>query len=376
MPKRAAAPPPELRLEARVCVLDRLDPQPEEDRCSDREHREVDEAGDRHRDDDVDPLEALNALLLRLVSADNAVLGQGRMEVDDVRHDRCAQNPRRDEDRLGALEPRHEDVLDGFRRARLREEDLEGEGDDDHADERCDHRFEPAKPVALKGQDPEGTRAGQQPGGEERHAEQKVEAERGAEDLGQVGGHGDRLRLEPEPERHRPAKVVAAGLRQVAAGRDPQLRRERLHQHRHQVRGDDHPAEQVAVLGPARNVRGEVAGVDVGDRGDEGWPEEGPEPADTLALARQRGLGGAKRRCLAGEDVCRPPGRPSTGAVPPISGSRISVIRNRKFRRIEILDGIRAERQSTPRRGDTSAPSLTDSRNRAETLAQQLNCGL
>ena len=219
------------------------------------------------------------------------------------------------QDRLGALEPRHEDVLDGFRRARLREEDLEGEGDDDHADERCDHRLEPAEPVALEGQDREGTRAGQQPGGEERHAEQKVEAERGAEDLGQIGGHGDRLRLEPEPERHRPAKVVAAGLRQVAAGRDPQLRRERLHQHRHQVRGDDHPAEQVAVLRPAGNVRGEVARVDVGDRGDEGWAEEGPEPAEALALARQRGLGGPKRRGLAREDVSHRPGRPC-GAVP------------------------------------------------------------
>src|SRR5262249_32958868 len=46
-----------------------------------------------------------------------------------------------------------------------------------------------------------------------------------------------------------------------------------------------------------------------------------------------------------------------------------------KFRRIKILDGIRAERQSTPQRGDTSATPVTDSRNRAEVLAPNAICG-
>ena len=59
--------------------------------------------------------------------------------------------------------PGTKNVLDdAFRRTRLREDDLEGEGDDDHADHPGDHRLEPAEPVALEGQDPEGTRAGQQ----------------------------------------------------------------------------------------------------------------------------------------------------------------------------------------------------------------------
>ena len=39
-------------------------------------------------------------------------------------------------------------------------------------------------------------------GGQERHAEEQVEAERGADELGEVAGHRDRLGLEPEEDAH------------------------------------------------------------------------------------------------------------------------------------------------------------------------------
>ena len=78
---------------------------------------------------------------------------------------------------------------------------------------------------------------------------------------------------------------------EVLARGDAELRRERLDEHRHQVRGDDHPDERVAELRAAGDVRREVARVDVGDGGDERRPEEREEPElaaapeDPLALA-------------------------------------------------------------------------------------------
>ena len=72
-------------------------------------------------------------------------------------------------------------------------------------------------------------------------------------------------------------ELLAADLGQVAAGRDPELRRQGLDQHRHQVRGDDHPDEAVAEARAAGDVRREVARVDVGDAGDERRPEEGQD---------------------------------------------------------------------------------------------------
>ncbi len=196
-----------------------------------------------------------------------------------MRHDRCAEDSRGDQHGFRAVEPRYEEVRDDSLRVRLREDDLEREGNDDHADHPGDHGLEPAEPVALQGQDPEGPGPGEQAGREKRHPEQEVEAERGAEHLREVGRHRDRLGLDPERDRHGAAEVVATGLRQVPPGRDAELRRERLHEHRHQVRGEDDPQKEVAVLGAAGDVRREVAGVDVGNRGDERRPEERPETA-------------------------------------------------------------------------------------------------
>ena len=46
---------------------------------------------------------------------------------------------------------------------------------------------------------PKATTRGHQPGDEERHAEQEVQRDRGADELGQVGRHRDQLGLDPEP---------------------------------------------------------------------------------------------------------------------------------------------------------------------------------
>jgi hypothetical protein len=123
-------------------------------------------------------------------------------------------------------------------------------------------------------------------------AEEQVERDRRPDELRQVGGDRDRLGLHPQPPGDRPREALAAQLRQVAARRDARLGRQVLDEHRHQVRGEDHPDEQVAVLGAAGDVRGEVAGVDVRHGGHERRPQQRQAPAQPPARpdAAQRGL--------------------------------------------------------------------------------------
>ena len=170
------------------------------------------------------------------------------------------------------------------------------EAAEDDQQEAGDRELEAPVAARLQPEDRERDDRGDQAGGERRDAEQQVERDRGADELRQVGGDRDRLGLQPEPERDRLLEVLAAQLRQVAPGRDARLRRQVLHEHRHQVRGDDHPHEHVAVLGAARDVGGEVARIDVGDGGDEGRAEQrdaaGDPPAAADPAQRRLRLGG------------------------------------------------------------------------------------
>ena len=86
-------------------------------------------------------------------------------------------------------------------------------------------------------------------------------------------------------------------------GRDPDLRAHRLDEHRHQVRREDDPQQQVAELRAGRHVRREVARVDVRDARDEGGAEERPEPAEPAPLARERLLRRLEDARLARQDV-------------------------------------------------------------------------
>ena len=106
-------------------------------------------------------------------------------------------------------------------------------------------------------------------------------------------------------------EVLAAQLGQVLAGGDAGLGRQVLHEHRHQVRGDDDPQQHVAVLGAARDVGGEVARVDVGDRGDERRAEH---------ARPRRGRGRARGPARSG-DARRGHGRAGRGGARPRSSS-------------------------------------------------------
>jgi hypothetical protein len=109
-------------------------------------------------------------------------------------------------------------------------------------------------------------------------------------------------RWNPQPDRGLAREALAADFRQVPAGGDAELRRQRLDKHRHQVRGDDHPDEREAELRAARDVRGEVAGIHVRDARDERRPQEREDP-EWMRSTAKNAFGGADR--LGGSDrVC------------------------------------------------------------------------
>ena len=157
------------------------------------------------------------------------------------------------------------------------------EAEDDEPEQPGDHGLEAPVALGLQPEDRKGHDGRDEPGREERHVEEEVQRDRRADELGQVGRHGDELGLHPQAPRDRTREVVTAQLGQVAPGGDADLRREVLDQHRHEVGAEQHPQQQVAVLGAASDVGGEVARVDVGDARDERRPEEGEGAAQPTA---------------------------------------------------------------------------------------------
>ena len=178
----------------------------------------------------------------------------------------------------------------------------------DDPQHRRDRQLEAAEAAPLQLENRERDHSGDQARRQQRHAEQQVQTQGGAEKLGDVRRHRHHLGLHPHAPRDRAREPRAHHLGEVVIGDDAELRREVLDQHRDQVRGQDHPQQQIAELGAALDVRGEVAGIDIGDRGHEGGPEHrqrGAQPTSReLLLERARdaraGVRQADRGGLAG----------------------------------------------------------------------------
>ena len=216
------------------------------------------------------------------------------------------------------------------------------EPEQDDAEQPGDGQLERAVAAALQREQRERHDARDHAAGEQRDAEQQVQRDRAADHLGEVGGDGHQLGLHPHEPRHRAREGVAAHLGQVAAGGHAELRGEGLDQHRDEVRRDDHPQQQEAVVRAGGEVGGEVAGVDVGDGGDEGGAEERDRSAHTAPLPdladRRRGRVGrrhvfsssrAHRRGRAGSGGrrARRSGRRSRTHSGPPNGSCRSTVR-------------------------------------------------
>ena len=212
-----------------MCAFERLDVREaaaEEHRRGNDEHRHVDQARDRHRDQHVDARVPVQRPRLVVVARDDAVLGQRGVQVDHVRHDRRAENADGEQYRLVALEVGDDRVLGDRPERRVGEPELSQVADADHGDERRDHSLERPEAEALQTEDQERDHAGQHSRRKERDSEQQLQPEGRAEELGEVGRHRDRLGLDPQEDRRAVRELFATELGQVAAGGNPELRGE------------------------------------------------------------------------------------------------------------------------------------------------------
>ena len=101
---------------------------------------------------------------------------------------------------------------------------------------------------------------------DQRQAEEQVERDGRADDLGQIARRDRDLAEDPQHDRDRLRVAVAAGLREVASAGDAEAHGERLQQDRHQVRDQDDAEQRVAVARAAGEVGRPVARVHVADR--------------------------------------------------------------------------------------------------------------
>jgi len=93
--------------------------------------------------------------------------------------------------------------------------------------------------------------------------------------------------------------VVGDGLGQRASSDQTQLGRQELPQARHGVGHDDDPDQEEAVLRAGTDVGSDVAGVDVGDGGDERRPKQepaGPQPRLGVLNQLTHSLSGSSNR--------------------------------------------------------------------------------
>ena len=125
-------------------------------------HREVDHAGERHRDHDVDLLEPRMRRRSLVVAAHDPALGERRVQVDDVRHHGGADDSRREQHALGAAEPGPEQVARNLAGGGVRVEDLEPERDEHDPGQNRDPGLEAPEAHLLETEDRKRPGAGDQ----------------------------------------------------------------------------------------------------------------------------------------------------------------------------------------------------------------------
>ena len=233
------------RAERRVRALERVGARDaREVRRGEQQDAEVHGARDEHRDDDVPPGRAQQAggrdaaqlfergsmrarssrarawsrrwpwstaRVGRAADRGEPVARERAVRVDRVRHDRRAEDGCRQQHRPGALEAGDQARRRPQPASGGRDEHAEREADRDDRDQSDDDELERARAAPglhHEQHDRDGARDDAAP--QQRDAEQQVERDRTADDLGDVGRHRDELGLQP---------VGAAGPADCGCGR-------------------------------------------------------------------------------------------------------------------------------------------------------------
>src|SRR6185437_9659440 len=162
-------------------------------------------------------------------------------------------------------------------------------GNRNDADEEHDDVLQAAEAVDLDGEDQKDPDGGEEGAGEQRKMKKQKEAERSSQEFRNIGCHGGDFSHQPQSDHRGTRKTLAAQLRQRLSGGNSELGGKELHQHGDQVGPQQHPEQQVPELSTALDVGGEIAGIDVGNAGDEGRAEVEP---NLVAAPAAAGIGG------------------------------------------------------------------------------------
>ncbi len=217
------------------------------------------------------------------------------VEVKIVRHDGGADNAGGDVEALRA-DARNEDALGDLDGVCAGHEELRDEAEGDDAEEDKNDLLDAAHALALRREQQEGVEGGEHDAEHERDAEEQVDADGGAEHLGEVGGDDGELGHDPEQECGRARVLLAAQLGEVRSRDYAHARGEDLQQKCDRVGQHQHPEQLVAEARPALDVGGPVARVQVADGNEEGGAEmrEHAAPGEGAALVRRLEVGAWK----------------------------------------------------------------------------------
>ena len=176
-------------------------------RRGDAEHGEVDHSGRAEADNAVPLVVAQERLAFLVAGGPDPVLLQRRVQVDHVRHDGRADDPDGQAQRVRAAQVRHQAASDLAVVLTADGEEHVEEAQSDQGQERDDRQLETAVAALLESQNEEGDHRGDEPGREQRYAEDEVQPDSGAHELREVSRHRDDLGLQPQHQIRPPAEL-------------------------------------------------------------------------------------------------------------------------------------------------------------------------
>ena len=214
-----------------------------------------------------------------------ACLHDGRVQVEIVRHHRCAKDAHGEIQHLRIAHDLHRrrEAEDDLAPVGIGQRHLHTEAHGDNQQGRYHEGFDPAEANVLQIKDEEHVERRDEHADLERNAEQQVEADRRADHFGEVGGADGDLGQQPKHVADRLGERVAARLGKVASRGEAETGAQRLQQDRHDVRHQGDAQQRVAELRASGERGCPVAGVHIADGNEVARSEEREEtaPADT-----------------------------------------------------------------------------------------------
>src|SRR5438874_5714772 len=158
--------------------------------CSHIEHSHIDESGQAHGNYHVGNAPAKDAPRFLFAAWDNAMLSERGVQIDDVWHNRGANDSYREEGALRPTQPGDNGMKAYLAPIWMGEECLNQVTERNHPNQGCDYRLQRAEPAAFQRQDQVGGDTCDERGVEQGKAKQEIDGNTGSQKLSEIGRHG------------------------------------------------------------------------------------------------------------------------------------------------------------------------------------------